>query len=410
MRKIIQILHHSLSQEMVSAPRYSYEEGWHIRLTREILQRNRDYQIECWRPEKTLRQPHAYNLEGIPCRLFPSLAPKPLGAQEWSYSLIRELRRERQKGPLLVHLHGIYNPLAYSIALSLPHTPKLAQGHGEIPNLFGFQQLLKRKDAKALGYLLLFLLDFFPQRIALGKIDHFFVLNSLDRAYFSRFVGQEKVEIQTMGIDFGRFQRKDKLEARKGFDLVPDGKYVLYVGALHRRKGLDYLLSAFLEVLKAYPESILIVGGEGKERGPLEELSRRLGIYQKVKFLGWVEQSKLPYLYSAADVCVLPSFYEGLGITVVEALACETPFIGTRVGGIPDVVKNFQGGLLVPPRDSQELAGAIIHCLGSSGDFTVNRREGEKCYSWDSIVKNTLKMYNELSCRYYGVRHEGLTG
>lgn len=407
-RKVIQILTHSLSNIF---PTFSiskkidiqpYEGGWHAKLAKKILKSSSDYNIECWGMEKTINKPIYFEREGINYKIFPSRYFKFLG--EVSIPLLKELNRITKHENIIIHLHGVFNYTTYLISLLFKDIPIVVQHHGDESSLQGFYENLKENKVKGLAYLLLYLIkqEWFFERMALTNVERFFVLNEDARAYLSSIVGSEKVEKLTMGIDFEFFKKLDKIKARERLGLDVNKKIVLFVGAFVRLKGLDYLLRGFSIVLKNYPDSVLLLVGDGYYKNSLEIMVKKLRLEENVKFLGWVDKSLLPSLYNAADVCVLSSLSEGLGVVGIEALACETPFIGTNVRGIPELVEKFRAGVLVPPRNPEAIANATISIFKEKGDFKVNQENAMKYYSWENIVKRTIYVYAELWERCYG--------
>ena len=400
--KLIQIFTHSLSN---IAPSYSlgnkhcykfYEGGWHVKLSKQILKISNDYNIECWGMEKTINKPISFENEGITCRIFPSQYFKFLG--ELSIPLLKELNRTTKHQNVIIHLHGVFNYTTFLVSLLFKNVPIIVQQHGDKSSLQGFHENLKENKIKAAAYFLLYLLkqEWFFERMALKNVDYFFVLNEDARTYLSSIVGLEKVEKLSMGVDFDLFKKMDKTKARENLGLEANKKYVLFVGAFVRLKGLDYLLQAFPMVLREHPDSILLLVGDGYYKGNLEMLAKKLGIEKNVIFFPWVENWKLPLYYNAADVTVLPSLSEGLGLVGIEALACETPFIGSKVGGIPDIIKNFRAGALVPPKNPEAIASAITSIFKGNKNFKVDQENARRYYSWESIVKRTVEVYEEL--------------
>ena len=138
---------------------------------------------------------------------------------------------------------------------------------------------------------------------------------------------------------------------------------ILAVARLAKDKGLDVLLEACGFLRARGLDCRLALVGEGEEEAALRAQAQRLGLSESVDFLGAVAPGDLAPHYLAADVVVLPSRREGLGLVLVEALFCRRPVIATRVGGIPDVVADGQTGLLVPPDDPLALAEAIARLL-----------------------------------------------
>lgn len=138
-----------------------------------------------------------------------------------------------------------------------------------------------------------------------------------------------------------------------------DGRAVLFVGRLIPLKRVDVLLRAAALLKDAAPITVLIAG-DGPLRPALEELARQLGISERVRFLGFLQPSELPYWYCLSDVFVLPSEDETWGVVVLESLACGTPVIATElVGSAPDAIPNSAFGSIVPVGDAQAMAEAI---------------------------------------------------
>src|SRR5205823_9264493 len=126
-------------------------------------------------------------------------------------------------------------------------------------------------------------------------------------------------------------------------------------------KGHPTLLEAWPLVLQAVPDAYLLVVGEGAQRPALEEQARELRIAHRVVFTG--RRDDVPAVTAALDVAVLPSYREAQGLTVLEAMALRRPVVASAVGGIPEMIEDGLTGLLVPPRDPDALATAIVRLL-----------------------------------------------
>src|SRR3954470_2816379 len=131
--------------------------------------------------------------------------------------------------------------------------------------------------------------------------------------------------------------------------------YCLFVGRLTSRKAPDLLLHAIARV----PDVRCAFAGDGPMRAQLERLASELGVRERVEFLGSLESSQLPGLYSHADLLVLPSFSEASPLVAAEAMACGTPVLATRIAGLPALVDDFETGFLVRPGDVGELSVAL---------------------------------------------------
>src|SRR4029453_11595231 len=130
--------------------------------------------------------------------------------------------------------------------------------------------------------------------------------------------------------------------------------YVILTPArLHPQKGHEYLLAAAAQI----PDATFVLAGDGPLRSELEVRARELGIAGRCLFLG--ERADVPDLLAAADLFVLPSLFEGLPVSILEAMAAGRPVVATAIGGTDEVVTTEQTGLLVPPRDPVAIAAAI---------------------------------------------------
>ncbi|HAL16456.1 MAG TPA: hypothetical protein DCP32_06800 [Anaerolineaceae bacterium] len=229
-------------------------------------------------------------------------------------------------------------------------------------------------------------------QVTLKKIHRVLALSrSLADEVLALGVSPEKVEIIPNGVDIAKFRVGDEIRQ----------PIILYVASLIERKGLIYLLQAFKEVLKTTPDAQLIVIGDGPMRNKLETTTSSLEISFAVKFLGWQTQEQVSEWMQKARVFVLPSVEEGLGVVLLEALACGTPCVGSAVGGIPDVITP-DVGRLVPPRDPLSLGEALKFFMEnpSWGQFSRNaRKRAEDVYNWDQIASKILTIYQQVTSR-----------
>lgn len=173
---------------------------------------------------------------------------------------------------------------------------------------------------------------------------------------------------------------------------------ILYVGSLIKRKGVIYLLQAMAKIVTDYPAVTLIIVGDGPERPALEQLAQTLNLTGKVIFTGLLPSAQVREWLQRARLFVLPSVEEGLGVVLLEALACGTPIVASRVGGIPEVVTP-PVGRLVPPANATALAQAIDHLLGHDQTWQMMsqhaRLRAETCYDWTRIGQQLIQIYEE---------------
>lgn len=182
---------------------------------------------------------------------------------------------------------------------------------------------------------------------------------------------------------------------------------ILFVGRLVPRKGVSVLLHAFAEFRKRHPKWRLRIVGDGPARDLLQELSRQLGLAPAVVFAGQLSADQLRAAYAAATVFVLPSVpddageTEGLGVVLLEAMANRVPVIASRTGGILDIVRDEETGLLVTPGDPAALAAALDRLAGDpplrERLVTNAARLVAERFDWDRIVARVLEVYRGRS-------------
>jgi glycosyltransferase involved in cell wall biosynthesis len=385
-----------------------YGGGWHVRLAQQIAKSTDRYDLECWSIERRLDKEFVTKDDDILYRFFPAqrVGSDRINLGEVSWPLLRELRVEVKKQNSLVHLHSAFTWTTVFASLCIKKTPILVQCHEDRSLL---QLFLETPERVRYNYLASYLLKgFFFERALKKRVDCFLVLSKPTERYFSRLVGAEKVHISTMGIDFSVYKRIDKNRARDDLGLDSNKKYVLCVAAMVERKGVDYLIRSMPTICERLPDTELLLVGRGRCRTQLQLLAQKLHIQDKIHFIPAgdaetrVPDEKLPLYYNAADVFVLPSLIEGLGVVGIEAMACGTPFIGTNVEGIPSLVEQFGAGVLIPPRDSNAIASAVINVLEDGATFSANRERAKNYFDWHSVAKKNIDVYDALFDKYYG--------
>ena len=172
-----------------------------------------------------------------------------------------------------------------------------------------------------------------------------------------------KVETIENGMNVTMFKKMDKKECRQTLGLGSDKKHVVYVGNLVPIKGIQFLVEAF----KYLPKDVtLSVVGDGELRPELEANVKRWQLEDRVYFFGRLPHDKIPYWLNAADIFCLPTLNEGCPNVILEAIACGTPIVATRIGPIPEMVSSPQSGEVVNPGDPKALADGIQRVLNRS--------------------------------------------
>ncbi len=211
----------------------------------------------------------------------------------------------------------------------------------------------------------------------------------------------DKIAVISCGVDMEMFHPLSKNKARSilGMD---SAKILLYVGRIEAEKGIDLLIEAASLIDSSHNIEVRIVGGGKEEKDKIDSLKqqcRKLGIDRLTHFQEAVAQSELPLYYSAADLCVLPSRYETFGLVALEALACGTPVIASKTGGMAEVIKT-QAGILLEEPSPARLASIISEVLNDAAllnGMAAHARESVLNLSWDMTVKNIAAEYERLT-------------
>jgi glycosyltransferase involved in cell wall biosynthesis len=175
---------------------------------------------------------------------------------------------------------------------------------------------------------------------------------------------------------------------------------ILCIGRLAPEKGFDLAVSAFATLTDRFPAARLIIGGDGPERSSLERQVADLGLTARVDFVGWVPPKRVQVLMNRATVVVLPSWTEALPLVAAEAGQVRRPVVATRVGGMPEVVRDGETGLLVEPGDSPGLAAAIsslLECPERAKRLAERAQErADALFSLDGCVAAYDALYRQL--------------
>jgi glycosyltransferase involved in cell wall biosynthesis/peptidoglycan/xylan/chitin deacetylase (PgdA/CDA1 family) len=171
-----------------------------------------------------------------------------------------------------------------------------------------------------------------------------------------------KVHLWSQGVDTDVFAPGDRSDARRRLGVPVEGKALLWVGRMHPVKAVDVLLEASARLHSRGTDFRLYLVGDGPLRRPLEAQVSVASLGERVRFVGTQDHHRLADWYRAADLTVLPSWSEGIPNTLRESLACGTPFVASRVGGIPEIAGGV-GNWLVPPGDAAALAEALEQAL-----------------------------------------------
>ena len=217
----------------------------------------------------------------------------------------------------------------------------------------------------------------------------------------------ENIELIRAGVDKNLFKPIPPEKAKKVTKLDHEN-LILFVGRITKAKGLSILFKALSEVKKKFKKDLklVVIGGdvsgimhseeEKKEKERLKKLIETLDIEDNVKFLGPVEREKLPFYYSLADICVIPSLYETFGLVAVEAMSCGAPVVASRVGGLKHTVKEGYSGLHFVPGRADSLAKALLNLLEHPERLKKMKINARNRAAIELSLERTSKQIKEL--------------
>ncbi len=245
------------------------------------------------------------------------------------------------------------------------------------------------------------------ERRLMHSVDAVMAFNPQEKAEMTWYYRAEpgKVCVVPAGIDTTLFTPGDRVAARRTLGMPESEPNILFVGRIDPIKGIDVLVDALCGLRTALwqtapPQLVLIGGGEGEPAyDALIQRAKRQGILDRIRFVGSVPHTDLVNYYRAADVVAVPSFYESFGLVAVEAMACGTPVVASRAGGLAFSIDDGKTGFLVPSNDADALAARLRLVLT---DRCLHDRLGQNAvaaaarFSWPTITSRTVHIYDQL--------------
>ena len=237
----------------------------------------------------------------------------------------------------------------------------------------------------------------------LKRADHLIAVSEYTRQCLveHRGIAPEKISVVYNGIDHERFRPLVVPAAiREKYGLPTGRRYLIYVGSEDPRKNLVALVGALAQLRRELSNVELIKVGRAHfelERQRLLNLAAQLGIRTAIHFLEDVPDDDLPMLYNLADLCVMPSLYEGFGFPVLEALACGIPVAYAKAGSLPEIVRD--AGVQVFPCDADNLTSTLLAMLKRKQNRVSMQRNGERhaaSFTWAKTIEGTAAVYKKL--------------
>jgi D-inositol-3-phosphate glycosyltransferase len=240
----------------------------------------------------------------------------------------------------------------------------------------------------------------------MASADRIIAFSPHERDAMVRLYGADaaRVSLVPCGVDLSVFRPLDRKSVRDRLGLNGD-KILLYVGRIEPLKGLDLLVETAAQMDAEEGIRVIVVGADvngDREIDRVKLLVKERDLEDQIDFVGQVDHNELPLYYNAADVCVVPSYYESFGLVALEAMACGTPVVATRVGGLSTIVQHGSTGYLKPWRCPDAFASSVEMIISSDGlqqslgEAGRKRAEG---MGWDNVAAMVWDEYSVLTGR-----------
>ncbi len=265
------------------------------------------------------------------------------------------------------------------------------------PLLEKYYTSLKKETFRKLYY---FLLAIWEKRLYTDCDKIIAVSNSTKSDIINFYkIPNNKIKVIFNGIN----QKRYNIESRKVKSSENSIRNLLYVGRLVPRKNLETLIKAIYILKKDISDIRLLICGKGDTKYELylESLVNRYGLKNNIEFLGFVSDKKLTKIYSESDLFILPSLVEGFGMVLTEAMGYGLPIIATNIGGVNEVVRNNEEGILVEPRNPKDMANTISKLIKDKNlykKYQKNAINRVNDFSWEKNANDTIKLYKTLLC------------
>ena len=238
----------------------------------------------------------------------------------------------------------------------------------------------------------------------MATADHIIAFSPHERDAMARLYGADarKVSLVPCGVDLEVFRPLDQKSVRSRLGLNGE-KILLYVGRVEPIKGLDLLVETAAQMDFAEGVRMMVVGADvngDREMDRVKQLAKERDLEDKIDFVGQVDHNDLPLYYNAADVCVVPSYYESFGLVALESMACGTPVVATRVGGLSTIIHHGRTGYLKSWRCPEAFANSVEMIISSDGlqqsmgEAARKRAEG---MGWDNVASLMWDEYSVLT-------------
>ena len=238
----------------------------------------------------------------------------------------------------------------------------------------------------------------------MATVDRIIAFSPHERDAMARLYAADtnKVSLVPCGVDLSVFRPLDQKTARDRLGLNGE-KILLYVGRVEPLKGLDLLVETAAQMDSEDGVRMMVVGADangGQEMDRVKQLAKERDLEDQIDFVGQVDHLELPLYYNAADVCVVPSYYESFGLVALESMACGTPVVATRVGGLSTIIQHGRTGYLKPWRCPDAFANSVEMLISSDSlqqSMGEAARQRAEAMGWHNVAEMMWDEYSALT-------------
>ena len=238
----------------------------------------------------------------------------------------------------------------------------------------------------------------------MATVDRIIAFSPHERDAMARLYAADasKVSLVPCGVDLSVFRPLDQKTARDRLGLNGE-RILLYVGRVEPLKGLDLLVETAAQMDSEDGVRMMVVGADangGQEMDRVKQLAKERDLEDQIDFVGQVDHLELPLYYNAADVCVVPSYYESFGLVALESMACGTPVVATRVGGLSTIIQHGRTGYLKPWRCPDAFANSVEMLISSDSlqqSMGEAARQRAEAMGWHNVAEMMWDEYSALT-------------
>ena len=331
---------------------------------------------------------HKVDKTGTPANVHLHLTPVLYFPTEQGYKTLGE--KHLSSVEALIHRHRIAFDLIHAhftwssgyVGARLKEkygVPFVVTAHGEDIYRLPFKDAVWRKNIE----------------YVLNTADAIITVSRSNHACIRKLDVKTPVHVIPNGFRSDLFCSSEMSECRRVLGLPIDRRILLTVGSLIPVKGQKYLIEAVSEIIREKNDILCVIVGDGGLRTTIERQLRSLGLEDHVMLAGAKPHNEIPLWINACDLFVLPSLNEGNPTVMFEVLGCGKPFVGTKVGGVPDIITSDTYGFLVNPADPRDLKEKILMALEHTWDRQAILSYATR-YTWENIAEEIRGVYNQV--------------